>query len=909
MTSPLISKLNAVRRRHASVALTVAVVATVGLAVLCLAGGMLLDRWLDLPYAARAVLLAVDGLGLLAVLVWRGLLPVVRRPDVEQAAVWVERAVPAFASRLISSVQFLQPAGVAAGESAAMVRALVRQTEATAADVDFAAVVPTRTLVRVSWAGLAIVIAAAVAFLCGGRTSVALAERALLVPGVPFPHRTLVTVTSGDRVVARGDPVTLSATATGDVPAGGAVRVRRASGGSSDLPVASVGRTFRLAVDNVQDPFAYRFAVGDDESAEYHVRTADRPAVLGVRCRVTPPAYTGLAPADRSPWDLSLLAGSSVGLTVTANVPCGGTVRFVGVKQDVPLPGEATVLTSADVPVPAGATGFTVDLVSADGLRSRDPVVYRIDTVADRPPAVRLTAPAADVTVTPVARPTVVVWADDDYGVVRTSLRYRITKAGQATAIDDDPNGLTGTYGTVARVDPTIDLSWAATPPPAGAGEPCPVRWVGSIRPAVSDDYRFSAQVTGGCRFTIDGRVLISRPGQGEEGPVHLQAGRLYPVELTATVTAGGEARLSWRGRRVPSQVVPHACLYRRTDPYVPPADADGLVGYWPMDDAATGFVHDAAGSADGTVFDASAAADGKVGGAIAFRFPKDVRSPNQHADAAESPVMSYRPDESYTLAAWVKLDGGRGRPQYAVGRGRYGGAFYGLGVDARWRWRAGAGGGDLTGTDVTGGWHHLAVVQDAPAGRRTLYVDGVAAVVGRLVAADGPGPMTFGDLTGSGQAFDGDVDDVRLYARALPADQVRAMATDPRPAHVPTPAEVGGVPGGGAATADLPGPAGPHVRRKLAWDLAALPSPPAVGDTIDLWAEATDGNTVSGPGVGVSDHRHLRVVTSAQKRQELMGRLGDYLGRVKSVAEDQKDLTAEVGTMVGATTRPDVGK
>ncbi len=925
MTSPLISKLNAVRRRHAAVAAGTAGVAAVGLAVLAVAAGMGLDRWLDLPYSARAVLLSADGAGLLALLTSRGLLPVVRGPDVEQAALWVERAVPAFASRLISAVQFLQPAAVPAGASPGMVRALIRQAESVAADVDFAAVVPVRPLTRLGWATTAVVIVAAVAFAYGGRTSVALAERALLVRGVPFPHRTRVTVTSGDVTVARGDPVTLSATAAGDVPAAGRVAVRYGSGTTTDLATVNAADHFDRPIDNVQEPFTYRFAIGDDNSAEYHVRTVVRPAVLGVRCRVTPPSYTGLAAGDRSPWDLSLLAGSRLGLTVAADQPCGGRVHFVGADVDVPLAADVNgpaTLHAPDGPVPAGATGFTVELVNGAGVRSRDPVVYRIETTPDQPPTVRLDAPAADVTVTPVAKVGVSLQADDDYGVARLSLRYRITRAGQTVATDDDPNGLTGTYyadpamagAGVSRIEQGLDVSWAASPPPAGVATPFAVRWVGSVRPAVSDDYWFSATFTGGVRVSVAGRLLVDRWGESavaaEGGPVHLQAGRLYPITVAATV-AGGQARLSWHGRRVPAQVVPHGCLYRRTSAYEPPADVDGLVGYWPLDDAGDdGFARDAAGPADGTVFDA-VRVPGRVGRAIAFDVRPDFGGPNEHVEVPESIAQQYRADESYSLAAWVNLQRTTGRWQGVVTHGQGGGAGYGIEVDPAGHFVAASGGGNLVGPTATPGWHHVTLVQDGPAGRRTLYVDGESAVAGKPQDGSGGGPLVFGNVRDGGRPFAGWVDDVRLYARAVPADKVRALYADPRVAHVPTPPEFGGAAAGAAGTVPVPlaGRPARHVERRLDWDLATLPAPAAVGDTVEVWAEAADGNTVTGPGVGTSEHRKLTVVDEAAKRQELMGRLGDYLGRVRDVSDDQRDLTAKVGSMVGPTTAPDRGK
>ena len=267
--------------------------------------------------------------------------------------------------------------------------------------------------------------------------------------------------------------------------------------------------------------------------------------------------------------------------------------------------------------------------------------------------------------------------------------------------------------------------------------------------------------------------------------------------------------------------------------------------------------------------------------------------------------------DESYTLAAWVSVGQPTGRWRGVVTKGRDSGTYYGLWVTPDGRFAAAAGGGNLIGPVAPPGWHHLALVQDGPAKQRTLYVDGSATVTGPAQPGDGWGPMVFGNVRSGNEPFDGLLDDVRLYGRAVPADQVRAMFASPRAVRVPSPAEVGGLAVGSASTVPLPLPGrlSRHAERRLSWNIAALPSPPIVGDTIDVWAEAADANNVTGPGVAVSEHRHLRVVDEAEKRRELMGKLGDYLGKVKDVSDQQRDLTAEVGTMVGPTTRPAAGK
>ena len=81
------------------------------------------------------------------------------------------------------------------------------------------------------------------------------------------------------------------------------------------------------------------------------------------------------------------------------------------------------------------------------------------------------------------------------------------------------------------------------------------------------------------------------------------------------------------------------------------------------------------------------------------------------------------------------------------------------------------------------------------------------------------------------------------------------------------------------------------------------------VGDTIDVWAEAADGNTITGPGTAVSEHRRLRVVDTAEKRRELLARLGDHLQAVSAVSDEQQELAGRVDRLAVPTTRAAAGR
>ncbi len=146
MSQLLLTKLAAVKRKHATVSVASALAGATGLFVLALAAGMLLDWWLELGTTSRIVLLAIYIAGVVSILVRYAILPLIFAPDVEQAALWVERDEPGFCSRLISAVQFMQPEAVSAGMSRSMVQVMMRETESIAEPLDFTTVIKTDSL-------------------------------------------------------------------------------------------------------------------------------------------------------------------------------------------------------------------------------------------------------------------------------------------------------------------------------------------------------------------------------------------------------------------------------------------------------------------------------------------------------------------------------------------------------------------------------------------------------------------------------------------------------------------------------------------------------------------------------------------------------------------------------------------
>src|SRR2546430_14925846 len=137
MSQLLAEKIASVRRKHALVVALRGACAMLGVAVLLLAVGMLLDWYIEFPWRVRAAILAIDLTVLTYMFLTYVVAPVIWGPDEDEAALMVERERPEFATRLIASVQLGRPGAVAAGGAPTIVRAMISQKGGVAAPMAF----------------------------------------------------------------------------------------------------------------------------------------------------------------------------------------------------------------------------------------------------------------------------------------------------------------------------------------------------------------------------------------------------------------------------------------------------------------------------------------------------------------------------------------------------------------------------------------------------------------------------------------------------------------------------------------------------------------------------------------------------------------------------------------------------
>ncbi|PKL77092.1 MAG: hypothetical protein CVV27_06920 [Candidatus Melainabacteria bacterium HGW-Melainabacteria-1] len=202
------------------------------------------------------------------------------------------------------------------------------------------------------------------------------------------------------------------------------------------------------------------------------------------------------------------------------------------------------------------------------------------------------------------------------------------------------------------------------------------------------------------------------------------------------------------------------------------PAGADVLL-YLNMDEAPTGFLHKGQPVASKGITTNS---DGKFAQAWHFdgkgsymKFFQDI-NPNAY------PRLS--------MTTWARYTGPNLHGPYQVISHDNSGFDRSLGIDYRGSknlraWSAFAGSAGVLGSSqpfIQNEWVFLAVVYDQVAKTTTLYVDGVSRTATNSVLGAGQTYLMIGSNPSFGEHFTGDLDDLRIYGRALSAAEIESL-------------------------------------------------------------------------------------------------------------------------------------
>ncbi|MSR71452.1 MAG: LamG domain-containing protein [Candidatus Taylorbacteria bacterium] len=277
-------------------------------------------------------------------------------------------------------------------------------------------------------------------------------------------------------------------------------------------------------------------------------------------------------------------------------------------------------------------------------------------------------------------------------------------------------------------------------------------------------------------------QITFVRRGAGATGEIYVDAVLQALVDSTAGsfvdsgqiktigARASGSPTQLWNGKlddiRLYNRslsVAEVSALYVTNQASRKAADNRSLIGYWSFDDGTGTKATDSSGNRNTGTITGASYVGGKLGKALSFSGTNTV---------SLGTVGGY--SNAVTIAAWVKhTSSDTWDDIVAGGCGDFLLGFNGSN-ELRWGGQCNNPFAGLTyATNIDGAWHHVIATYDGSTA--ALYVDGVLVSSGAASGSFTPGALTIGS-SGASEYYNGLIDDVRIYSRALTAAEVRTL-------------------------------------------------------------------------------------------------------------------------------------
>jgi hypothetical protein len=367
------------------------------------------------------------------------------------------------------------------------------------------------------------------------------------------------------------------------------------------------------------------------------------------------------------------------------------------------------------------------------------------------------------------------------------------------------PSGLVGTYfpqmnfaGTpVQRIDGSIDFDWVnAAPGVAGIGaDNFSVRWDGYVTPPATGNYTFRTRSDDGVRLYVDtdgngqfeaGNLVINNwtdhAATNNDSAVYaLTSGQRYLVRMEYYENGGqAVAQLLWSGPGTGGfQFIPRAAL----------SYSCGLprpVAFYKLDELTwSGSAGEAADSSGNNLHGAAA------GGAVPF--PAQVCNGAQLDGTSRYVQVPHdnrlNATSELTVAAWINANALGAALKTIVSKDENFEFHLTNTGQINWWWQDSAANArqiTTTGTAIAAGaWYHVAIVYAS--GSQVIYINGVSRGTDTFTGtlANNTDPLQIGADQYPAQptrVFDGRIDEVRVYNRALSQADISQVIAETRP-------------------------------------------------------------------------------------------------------------------------------
>jgi hypothetical protein len=292
---------------------------------------------------------------------------------------------------------------------------------------------------------------------------------------------TRVLVEPGDTEIERGTGVTVVARFQGPPPSHAAVRFRpdhpHNDGTTADEQPAPAISTLNMSLTVDAGVFtarlpavardgSYVVVYGNDDSwlpgrhqtsSAYRINTFVRPRVTQVDASITPPAWTGREPSTiEDTLRIVAIEGATVTLRIYLNKPVTSSHLESDSNIRIPL----TVLSAEKLQLEATITAsddsvLTVSLQDEQGRSASEDTQITLKIIENEPPAIRITFPQPDNSVSALQEVTTEAEMEDDFGIIDYGITYSLSGGDPRTLpLAED----TETPATTASTAHTMDL-------------------------------------------------------------------------------------------------------------------------------------------------------------------------------------------------------------------------------------------------------------------------------------------------------------------------------------------------------------------------------------------------------------------------------------------------------------------
>jgi len=427
----------------------------------------LLDYSMALPRTVRAVLLAIST-GYLLFTVWRLLFyPLRRSVTVADLALAVERRFPDYDGRLISAIQSarLNDADLR-NQSRPLIEASLLETHRTLAEREWGGLFNTSRIRRAGWAGAGLIILI-VAFSAWQPALAGVGLARMVGGGLEWPRKTTLLVAiesdaaqcivddgSDERgeqsvIVAEGASLPVRISVEGRDP--GEVEIvqvregdRRTGGGT--FATAAVRRAkgqYRTRIRDIKSSMTFRARGGDDSGRgrEVTVSVVALSEVSGTRIVYHFPEYLGLEQKVEQSAEIEAPEGTRVEIEMTLTCPSDRAELIQiadGVEKSSPLrPAGDDPLILRHTMVVAKSGFYRVDLWNDLDFKTLDAPVHSIICHRDEAPRIKVLSPRRkEIDVVPDGVVPFLAVAEDDYGLSRVGIQYKVAGSGKEEIID-----------------------------------------------------------------------------------------------------------------------------------------------------------------------------------------------------------------------------------------------------------------------------------------------------------------------------------------------------------------------------------------------------------------------------------------------------------------------------------------